>query len=191
MSFLEDLAIDVQTALEDLTQTMTYAVGAGSTFTAKLASAVSVGTNSINLGTLQTGLSSVGAGDVITVSPYSTKLIAGNSVAASSGVITGVSISPAMAGAASVGAPVSITKNYTFPIKGIVTGFDQTRAVNTAMITATTVRVLVDIRTMVYSGTMPMKPAVGDKITLSNGRVLIVTAITLDAASAFYSLLAN
>lgn len=190
-ALLNSMSKTMQKSFAPVMQSMTYVPAVSGQFGVKLAANVSVGSSTINFNNCPNLLINLTPGDSFVISPYSQKYTINNSVAVSNGVATGITFTPAITGAASAGATVTVTKLYSLQVKAAVVGFDQSKAVNTALITATTVKILVNASTMVYGGWVVIKPAISDKITLPSGRVVVISAISLDAASGFYTLLGN
>ncbi len=188
-SFLTKMADRVQRRMAPLLETMEYRPAVAVTFTTKLVAGVPAGSNTIALNNLS-GLNSVYAGDTFTISPFSQKFTATNNINASGGVINGIIFTPATTAATTTGTAVTVTKTLSISIRALLTGFDQTRAANTNLVTATSVRVLVDPRTLSYGG-LALRPGVGDKIVLPSGRILLVDAISQDGASAFHVLVCH
>ena len=185
---MASLATTVQNALGFALESLTYQPSIGASYTSKLVAGLPTGATTISLNTLAAGLTAVAPGDTLKISPYSATETVTNTVAASGGVLSGITITPATTGTTSTGTTVTVSKTITFTVKAAVLGLDQSAMPNT-LVTATTVKVSVDTRTMVYNGSA-VRPGVGDKITLSNGRVVTVTAVSTDVAGAFHSLLA-
>ena len=184
-----NLARTLQQSLATVLEAMTYTPAVASQFTAKVAAGAAAGATSLTLNSLQSGFTSALAGDTFTASPYSTKFTITTTVGSSGGAMT-LAFTPALAGAVSTGAAVTVTRPFTIQIKGAIVGFDQSAAINSALITATTVKVKINARTMINSYN-PVKPAVGDKITLPSGRIVSVSAVSMDFAGAFYTVLAS
>ena len=186
--FLTGPALILQRALAPCMGNLTYQPNVGAQYTAKLATGVPTGSTAVTLNTLQAGLAAVSTGDSFTISPYSAKETISAPATVSAGTLA-LHFTPATTGTTSTGAAVTITRVIIFTVKGAVVGFDQSAAINTALVTATTVKLLIDARTMTYNGSA-IKPGVGDKVTLASGRIVTVSAVSLDVASAFYTLLA-
>ncbi|MEI7605913.1 MAG: hypothetical protein WCJ64_00880 [Rhodospirillaceae bacterium] len=190
-ALLNSMAKTMQRSFAPVMQAMTYVPAVSGQFGVKLAANVSVGASTVNFNNCPSQLISLNPGDTFTISPYSQKYTVNNAVVVSGAAATGVTFTPAITGASSAGAIVTVTKLYSLQVKAAVVGFDQSKAINTALITATTVKILVDASTMKYGGWVAIKPAVSDKITLPSGRIVVISAISLDAAAAFYTLLGN
>ncbi|MEI7606868.1 MAG: hypothetical protein WCJ64_05750 [Rhodospirillaceae bacterium] len=167
---------------------MTYQPVASMSFPATIASAASVGTNTVTLNSAK--LFSVSVGDVIKINPYSAVYKATNNVAASNGVLAGVTFTPNMTGSAPANAIVSVSKALSMTVKAMVSRFDQTPALATDLITVTSVKVIIDQRSLSVPNTS-IRPIVGDRIIMIGGRVLLVDAVSQDGAGAFWIIQAH
>ena len=180
--FLADVAADVRSALADLLEPLSYSQQVA--YTAKVATTAASGSGTISMNTLSAGLTGLAPGDKFTVSPGSTTYTAINTTTASAGVLSGVTFTPNLSVQATAGATISITKTVALTVQGLSEGVNAALVPN-SLIQATDVSVLVD------ASTLPGKPTLTDTITLPNGRKVTVYGYSLDAAGAFYTLMAR
>ena len=191
MDLLSELAYDTQDALADLMSSFTYQPQAGQSFTCKLASTVAPGTTSITVEGLPASMGRVLQGDVVRINPYSTKYVCSAlPPVLRDGSCGPIPISPATDSMIAAGAIVTIIRNGPVTVMGIVMAIDVSRLMVGSLVSATDVKVLVQVPIMHSNSSTAIKPAAGDKITV-NGRVSTIYSVQTDPAGAFHTILAR